>query len=102
MLARVEVGDRVDDVELGVGTEVVEHLDRGLAAQRADLDDPTRADGVQNRGDGDIPQWEHGAVAPSELGGPGKVAARRRAAAGRRSVPGYPPARVGPRVADLV
>ena len=40
VLGRVELGRGVDDVQLGIGAEVLEHAGGGLAAERADLDDP--------------------------------------------------------------
>ena len=57
---RGRTAGRVDDVQLGVGAEVVEHPNGGLAPQRADLDDAPCAGGVQHWCDGDIPQREHG------------------------------------------
>ncbi len=62
VLRRVELGLGVDDVQLGVGAEVVEHPDGGLTPQRADLDDTPCPGGVQDWCDGDIPQREHDRV----------------------------------------
>ena len=61
MLRRVEGGLGVDDVQLGIGTEVIEHPNRGFAPQSADLDDTAGLRGVEHWCDGDIPQREHGA-----------------------------------------
>ena len=58
VLGRVEVGHRVDDVQLGLGAEVVEHPHRGLAPQGADLDDALRAPAA----------WSSGAMATSHSG----------------------------------
>ena len=38
VLGGVELRQRVDDVQLAVGPEPVQHLHRGLAPQRTDLD----------------------------------------------------------------
>ena len=62
VLGWVEVGDRVDHVQLGLGAETLEHAYGRLAAQRTDLDDARGARCIQDRGDSDIPQWEHGAA----------------------------------------
>ena len=43
VLGRVELRHRVDDVQLGVGPEPLEHQRRRLTAERADLDDAARA-----------------------------------------------------------
>ena len=59
MVRRVELGHRVDHVQLGVGSEPLEHEHRGLSARCPDLDDATRADGVENGCDGDFPEGEH-------------------------------------------
>ena len=42
VLGGIELGKRVDDVQLGLGAECVEREDRGLAPQGADLDDAPR------------------------------------------------------------
>ena len=57
---RVEGRHGVDDVQLGLGAEVVQHADGGLPAQGTDLDDLACSRGVQQRRDGDVPQREHG------------------------------------------
>ena len=59
VLGRVELGHRVDHVQLGVGSEAFEHQRRRLAPQRADLDDPPRARRLHQRPDHAIPERIH-------------------------------------------
>ena len=59
VLGRVELRDRVDHVQLGVGSEPFQHERRGLAAQRADLDDPPRSRRLQYRPDNALPERIH-------------------------------------------
>ena len=55
----IECGRRIDDVQLRVGAEAIEHEHRRLAAERADLDDTLGADGVEGRSDDDLPEGVH-------------------------------------------
>ena len=64
VLARIEVGHGIDDVELGVRPEVLDHLDGGLASQRADLHDLSGLGGTEHPCDGNVPQREHLLTAP--------------------------------------
>ena len=66
VLGRVELGHGVDDVELGLGTELLEHAHGGLASERADLDDPLGFHRPQDRGNCDIPEREHPVAPPEE------------------------------------
>ena len=59
VLGWVELGRGVDDMQLRVRSEMVEHERSRLAAQRADLDDPRRSDGVEDRGDDNVPERKH-------------------------------------------
>ena len=59
VLGGVELRHRVDDVQLGVGAEPLEHEAGRLAAQRADLDDPLDPGGLEHRCDGEIPERKH-------------------------------------------
>ena len=59
VLGRVELGHRVDHVQLGVRPEPVEHQHRRLAAQRADLDDASDACRFEHWGDRDLPERKH-------------------------------------------
>ena len=59
VLGRVELGDRIDHVELGVGTEPFEHQRGRLSAQRADLDDAPRARRLEHRPDHAVPERVH-------------------------------------------
>jgi hypothetical protein len=59
VLGRIELGHRVDHVQLGVGPEPFEHQRSGLAAQCPDLDDAARAGRLQDRPDHPIPERIH-------------------------------------------
>ena len=59
VLGGVEVGERVDDVELGLGAEAVEHQLGVLAAEGTDLDDAPGAGRLDDRGDDVVPEREH-------------------------------------------
>jgi hypothetical protein len=59
VLGGVELGNRVDDVQFDVGSEALEHLARGLAPQRADLDDAPAVDRLEDRRDGELPERKH-------------------------------------------
>ena len=58
MLGGVELGHRVDDVQLGVGAEPLEHQRGVLAPERADLDDAPGAGRLEDRRDGESPRTE--------------------------------------------
>ena len=67
VLGGVERGHRVDDVQLGVGAELVEHPHGGLAAERADLDHPFGASRSQHRLDHHVEEGIHaGSIAPQK------------------------------------
>ena len=59
VLGRVELRHGIDDVQLAVGPEAVEHPHGGLAPQRADLDDPAGAERVDHRRDDVVPERVH-------------------------------------------
>ena len=59
VLGRIELRDRVDDVQLGLGSEAIQHEGSGLAAQRADLDDPPGSRRPQYRPDNAFPERIH-------------------------------------------
>ena len=56
----IELGGRIDHVELGVGAQMVEHQPGGLAAQRADLEDSPGSGGLEGRSDDVVPERKHG------------------------------------------
>ena len=68
MLRRVEVRDRIDDVQLAVGPEAVEHEHGVLAPQRTDLDHALGLDGVENGRDDELPERKHDWLATPEVG----------------------------------
>ena len=86
VLGGVELGDGVDDVQLGLRPEALEHAGGGLATQGADLDHAAGADGIEDRGDRQIPEWKHARLSPSaqpvESGDEGNSARRAAPAAG--------------------
>ena len=57
--AGVELGLGIDDVQLALGPEALEHPCRGLAPQRPDLDDPAGTDRVDHRRDDVVPELVH-------------------------------------------
>jgi hypothetical protein len=59
VLGRVEFGDGIDDVQLGLRAQSLQHQHSGIAAQRADLDDPARARRLQDRPDHGLPERIH-------------------------------------------
>jgi hypothetical protein len=69
VLLRVVGRDRVDDVQLRVRGQVVEHQGGVLAPQGADLDDATGSGGSDRRRDDGLPEREHG---PLAVGGWGR------------------------------
>jgi hypothetical protein len=52
---------RVDDVQLDIGTQPLEHLLGVLAAQGADLDDAPRSGRLDHGGNDIVPELVHGA-----------------------------------------
>ncbi len=65
VLGRIEIGSRVDDVQLGTRPQPVEHLHRVLAPQRADLDHPAAFAGIEHWRDGQLPERKHSPDYPS-------------------------------------
>ena len=59
MLVGIELGHRVDHVELGIRAELIEQELGLLAPERPDLDQPTRLGGAQYRSDGLFPERKH-------------------------------------------
>jgi hypothetical protein len=59
VLGGVELGLGIDDVQLALGPEALEHPLRGLAPQRPDLDDPAGAERVDHRRDDVVPELVH-------------------------------------------
>jgi hypothetical protein len=55
----IELREWVDDVQLGIGTERVEHEGRRLAAQRADFHDAPGFRRLDQRSDDRLPEWKH-------------------------------------------
>ena len=78
VLGGVELGYRVDHVDLGVGTEVLEHPDRRLTPECTDLDDPTRVRDADEGGDDGFPEWVHGGLSGGDVGARTKCGGRRR------------------------
>ena len=68
VLRRVEVGHRIDDVQLAVGPEAIEHEHGVLAPQRTDLDHALGLDGVENGRDDELPKRKHDWLATPEVG----------------------------------
>ncbi len=59
VLGRVELGHRVDHVELHLSAQPLEHAHRGVAPQRPDLDHAPGVHGLDERSDDVVPEGEH-------------------------------------------
>ncbi len=91
----IELRQRIDDVELAVGAELIEHQRRGLTTQRADLEDPLAVGCLHDRRDHRMPEREHVSSSIPLALGVGAVTLPTAAGHHRTWVPSAPPGREG-------